>query len=179
MAAAVPVADAPPPLTTTVACSNEVMESWGRKWGLPDGLNPDAIRAWRDGYSGTVWHQVADDDCGIDVCEWIKSRGLLDMINLRDDYGWSPLHHVVGGQYGDRQQRELKARWMMANGADVNAVDNNGMQPVDLAMASVTNREAVLEVLRAADATLRAAHATLRGADACDACADDACECAT
>ena len=40
-------------------------------------------------------------------------------------------------------------------GADVNAVDNNGMQPVDLAMASVTNREAVLEVLRAADAPRR------------------------
>ena len=51
------------------------------------------------------------------------------------------------------------------------------MQPVDLAMASVTNREAVLEVLRAADATLRAAHKTLMsGADACDACADDGCD---
>ena len=69
---------------------------------------------------------------------------------------------------------------LVDGGADVNAVDNNGMQPVDLAMASVTNREAVLEVLRAADATLRAAHATLMsGADACDACADDAWECAT
>ena len=75
---------------------------------------------------------------------------------------------------------------LVEGGADVNAVDNNGMQPVDLAMASVTNREAVLEVLRAADATLRAAHATLGGADCvacaddgCDACADDACECAT
>ena len=56
---------------------------------------------------------------------------------------------------------------LVDGGADVNAVDNNGMQPVDLAMASVTNREAVLEVLRAADATLRAAHATLSGADAC------------
>ena len=53
------------------------------------------------------------------------------------------------------------------------------MQPVDLAMASVTNREAVLEVLRAADATLRAAHATLGGAaaaGACDACDDDGCD---
>ena len=70
MAAAVPMADAPPPLTTTAACSNEVMESWGREHGLPDGLNPDAIRAWRDGDGWTVWHQVAlDDDCGIDVCE--------------------------------------------------------------------------------------------------------------
>ena len=69
---------------------------------------------------------------------------------------------------------------LVEGGADVNAVDNNGMQPVDLAMASVTNREAVLEVLRAADATLRAAHATLMsGADACAVCADDACECAT
>ena len=49
------------------------------------------------------------------------------------------------------------------------------MQPVDLAMASVTNREAVLEVLRAADATLRAAHATLRGAEACPGCEDAEC----
>ena len=65
---------------------------------------------------------------------------------------------------------------LVEGGAEVNAVDNNGMQPVDLAEASVTNREAVLEVLRAADATLRAAHATLRGAGACDACADDGCD---
>ena len=65
---------------------------------------------------------------------------------------------------------------LVEGGADVNAVDNNGNQPVDLAMASVTNREAVLEVLRAADATLRAAHATMRGADACNACADDGCD---
>jgi hypothetical protein len=72
-----PVADAPPPLTTTaVACSNEVMESWGRRKlrGLPDGLNPEAIRAWRGTSDRTVWHEVAaDDDCGIDVCEWLKA----------------------------------------------------------------------------------------------------------
>ena len=65
---------------------------------------------------------------------------------------------------------------LVEGGAEVNAVDNNGMQPVDLAEASVTNREAVLEVLRAADATLRAAHATMGGGDACDACADGGCD---
>ena len=121
MAAAVPVADAPP-LTTTVACSNEVMESWGMSRGLPAGLNPDAIRAWR-GYCGTtVWYVVAsNDDCGIDVCEWIKSRGLLDMINLPNENGHVPLLHAVTGE---GQQTEAKARWMMANGADVNAVNN-------------------------------------------------------
>ena len=64
---------------------------------------------------------------------------------------------------------------LVEGGAEVNAVDNNGMQPVDLAEASVTNREAVLEVLRAADATLRAAHATLRGAEACPGCEDAEC----
>ena len=84
MAAAVPVADAPAPLTTTVACSNEVMERWGRRWRLPEGLNSDAIRAWRGSKGWTAWHKVAlNNDCGIDVCEWIKSRGLLDMINLQ------------------------------------------------------------------------------------------------
>ena len=63
----------------------------------------------------------------------------------------------------------------MDGGADVNAVDNNGMQPVDLAMASVTNDG----VWRCPTPPLRAAHATLRGADArcvrrdgCDACAN-------
>ena len=85
MAAAVPVADAPPPLTTTVACSNEVMERWWeeRIGDPPAGLNPDAIRAWRGPIGWTVWHEVAlDDDCGIDVCEWLKSRGLLDICLL-------------------------------------------------------------------------------------------------
>ena len=59
MAAAVPVADAPP-LTTTVACSNEAMESWGRRRlrGLPDGLNPEAICAWRERDGRTVWHRL-------------------------------------------------------------------------------------------------------------------------
>ena len=57
---------------------------------------------------------------------------------------------------------------LVDGGADVNAVDNNGMQPVDLAMASVTNREAVLEVLRAADATLRVTPP--RDAARCGAC---------
>ena len=128
MAAAVPVAHgAPPPLTTTVACSNEVVESWGRKVGLPDGLNPDAIRAWRNGDGWTVWHKVAfDRGCGIDVCEWIKSRGLLDMINLRNDDGVVPLHFAV-------QMNEAKARWMMANGADVNAVTNQNTTIFSLA----------------------------------------------
>ena len=95
--------------------------------GLPDGLNPDAIRAWRGFYGMTVWHKVADDDgCGIDVCEWIKSRGLLDMINLRDGHGAMPLHFAV-------QMNEARARWMMANGADVNVVANQNTTTFSLA----------------------------------------------
>ena len=136
MAAAVPAADAPPPLTTTtVACSNEVMESWGRRHlrGLPDGLIPDVIRAWRAALGMTVWHMVAKDRrCGIDVCEWIKSRGLLDMINLRNEYGVAPLLHAVCS-VGEGQQTEAKARWMMANGADVNAVTNGNTTIFSLA----------------------------------------------
>ena len=70
-----------------------------------------------------MWHQVAlDDGCGIDVCEWLKSRGLLDMINLGNEPGDAPLHYVV---IGSQQLREAKARWMMANGADVNAVSGS------------------------------------------------------
>jgi ankyrin repeat protein len=99
-------------------------------------------------------------------------RTLLSLgaaVDPRRKNGKTPLHEACANGHVECVQ------CLVDGGADVNAVDNNGMQPVDLAMASVTNREAVLEVLRAADATLRAAHATLRGADACDACADDGC----
>ena len=100
-------------------------------------------------------------------------RTLLSLganVDPRRKNGKTPLHEACANGHVECVQ------CLVDGGADVNAVDNNGMQPVDLAMASVTNREAVLEVLRAADATLRAAHATLRGADACDACADDGCD---
>jgi hypothetical protein len=124
------MANAPPPpssLPTTGACSDEVMESWSRERGLPDGLEPDAIRAWRGTQGGTVWQEVAlDNGCGIDVCEWLKSRGLLDMINLRADIGprETPLHLALSGEADAATMHlaEPKARWMVANGADVNAV---------------------------------------------------------
>ena len=104
------------------------MESWGRRRGLPGGLNPDAIRAWRGFCGRTVWHEAADDTqassigCTIDTCEWIKS-GLLDTINLRTNRGRSPLHFaVLGGKFS-----EAKTRWMVANGADVNAVNKHNI----------------------------------------------------
>ena len=99
-------------------------------------------------------------------------RTLLSLgaaVDPRRKNGKTPLHEACANGHVECVQ------CLVDGGADVNAVDNNGNQPVDLAMASVTNREAVLEVLRAADATLRAAHATLRGADACPGCEDAEC----
>ena len=50
-----------------------------------------------------------------DVCEYLKSKGLLDLIDLRDSEGWAPLHYAL--DYG----KEEAARWMVENGADMNA----------------------------------------------------------
>ena len=107
------------------ACSDDFMARWSKRRGLQDGIHLDTLRAFRDNRDGrNVWHEVArDHDAGTDMCEWIKSRGWLDMIDLRDNHGWTPLSHSVRGAHGDRQ--EAVTKWMVANGADVNAVDDH------------------------------------------------------
>ena len=87
MAAAAPVAgEAPPP---TAPCSAEVMVEWMEGRGLPTDLAADSLSALRTDSDETLWHLAAQDG-RIDVCEYLKSRGMLDMINEPDDYGRTP-----------------------------------------------------------------------------------------
>ena len=61
---------------------------------------------------------------------WLQARGFVDMINASDEHGLTPLVVALG------RKRESTARWMVANGADVSAVDNRGRTV--LAAACVT-----------------------------------------
>ena len=68
----------------------------------------------------SLWHHVANPISMptdlIGVCEWLKYNGKLDLINTPDAHGMSPLHNAL--ECGS----EKMARWMMQNGADINAV---------------------------------------------------------
>ena len=63
------------------------MVEWLEGRGLPTDLAADSLRALRsnDDYADdrTLWHLAAQDG-RIDVCEYLKSRGMLDMINEPD-----------------------------------------------------------------------------------------------
>ena len=62
-----------------------------------------------------MWH-LAGQDGRTDVCEYLKSKGLLDLIERRQGGGHTPLHYTLCFQ------KEEAARWMVDNGADINAV---------------------------------------------------------
>jgi len=65
------------------------------------------------------WHRA----CGqgnTGMCRWLKARGAADMINDKDQLGWTPLYYALS------QKHEKTATWMIANGADVTANDNRG-----------------------------------------------------
>ena len=81
------------------------------------GLDPVSLRAQcPEGRSG-LWHRAGRG--GTDVCEYLKSKGLLDLIDQRGDGGWTPLHYALD------YNNEGTARWMVDNGADTNAVTNH------------------------------------------------------
>ena len=90
MAAAATADDTPPP-PPVVACSNARMKECLRGNGFDDDLNPNAIRALRRAGGWTVWHYAVEDG-RIDVLEWLKAAGMLDMINQPNLGGGTPLH---------------------------------------------------------------------------------------
>ena len=126
MAAAATADDTPPPPPPVVACSNARMKEWLRERGFDDNLNPNSIRALGHGGS-IVWH-YAVQDARIDVLEWLKAAGLLDMINQANDLGFTPLHWAMNSQ-----SREAAARWMMSHGADTSAISNHGTTVFEMA----------------------------------------------
>ena len=68
--------EAPPP---PAPCSAEVMVEWMEEHDLPTDLAADSLRALRR-YElvHTLWHLAALDS-RIDVCEYLKSKGMLDV----------------------------------------------------------------------------------------------------
>ena len=68
---------------------------------------------------GGLWH-AAGQLGSVNVCEYLKSKGLLDLIDQGAEDEWTPLHHTV------IYKQELAVRWMVSNGADINAINDTG-----------------------------------------------------
>jgi len=89
---------------------------------LPPDLSTESLRVVRDDYyHRTLWDHAAEDG-RIDVCEFLKSRGLLDMIEEPSglELGWTPLHRALA------EKNENTARWLIDHTANVNAIDPLG-----------------------------------------------------
>ena len=72
------------------------------------GLDPGGLRAaCPEGRHG-LWH-YAGEDGRTDVCEYLKSKGLLDLIDQCDREGWTPLHCAL------IYRKEETARWTDAS----------------------------------------------------------------
>ena len=89
----------------------------------------------REPQGATVWH-VAGAEGRTDMCRWLKAQGVLDEINMKlSDYtqvgrDLTPLMVAIAPWASSAEdvtiaELEGTARWMMANGADINAMDNN------------------------------------------------------
>ena len=94
--------------------SDAEAEAIVRTWGL----DPANLRATFGSDGMTVWHEAGRRG-DIDMCRWLKAQGLLDMINNRNEDGETPLMGAIGFQEEDT------AKWMVANGADLAAVDTS------------------------------------------------------
>jgi len=108
---------APPP--APAPCSEEVMAEWMRSEGLPTDLSTESLRAVRGDFGWTLW-QYAAHKGRIDMCEFLKSRGLLDMIEEPGEDGATPLHIALLCEH------EGTARWLIDNAANVNAITKIG-----------------------------------------------------
>ena len=97
MAAAVAVADATlaPPVTQAVM-SDADMAAWNAAlppWTRAAGLDPGSLRAGCPEGRRGLWHEAGAEG-RTDVCEYLKSKGLLDLIN-QGRCGWTPLHYAL------------------------------------------------------------------------------------
>ena len=56
-------------------------------------------------------------------------------INVKDDIGWTPLHHAIG------HDRKPIVEFLISNGANVNAVNNSGFPPMITALHRRNNNQ--------------------------------------
>ena len=102
---------------------------WAPRWGFGANLRGRTYRG------ATMWH-VAGAQGRTDMCRWLKAQGVLDEINMKlSDYtqvgrDLTPLMVAIAPWASSAEdvtiaELEGTARWMMANGADINAMDNN------------------------------------------------------
>ena len=78
-------------------------------------MDPGSLRAACREHQTGLWHWAVADG-RTDVREYLKSKGLLDLIDQRNGYGATPLCYVLVFA------QEEAARWMVDNGADINTV---------------------------------------------------------
>ena len=116
MAATATVADATPsPMMSDADMTVWVAEEAERiGWMNAAGLDgsPGSLRAACPEGQVTLWH-AAGQEGRTDVCEYLKSKGLLDLIERRQGHGFTALHYTLCFQ------NEEAARWMdqMKNGS--------------------------------------------------------------
>ena len=53
-------------------------------------------------------------------------------VNVKDKYGWTPLHHAAFDSINDAHNAAEIVKLLIANGADVNAEDMLGITPLDI-----------------------------------------------
>ena len=75
----------------------------------------------------------------VDVCAWLKAKGAGGSMNTPCSNGITPLMRAMIGSYGMGPVREEAcARWMVANGADVKAIDNRGVTTFSVAAGEMS-----------------------------------------
>ena len=115
-----------------VPCSEEAFAAW--LWETV-GAAPVALRTvrfrLRRGRADrvTIWH-VAVFTGRLDVCEYLKCRGLLDMIDEPDHDGRTPLHDATASEFSNQEEA---VRWLVEHAADINAITNDGFTVFSLA----------------------------------------------
>ena len=96
MAATVSVADATP-TSAPAMMSDTAVTAWiamAARWLNVTGLDPGSLRAaCPEGRNG-LWHRAGEQG-RTDVCEYLKSKGLLDLIDRRHPGGLTPLNYAL------------------------------------------------------------------------------------